>query len=147
MAKTQAQTRKRGVKKTITSPDDFWARFVEYRERTKDNPIKVLDFVGKDGMSVYREKERPLTIEGFENYLEEYYGLGHIQQYLENREGRYEEFVSIIARVRKIVRQDQLEGGMSGIYHPNLTARIQGLSEKIENEVQQNIKLLNVDPL
>ena len=149
MAKTKATTptRKRGVKKTIPSPEDFWARFVEYREQTKSNPIKVLDFVGKDGISVYREKERPLTIEGFENYLEDYYGLGHVQQYLENREGRYEEFVSIIARVRKIVRQDQLEGGMSGIYHPNLTARMQGLSDKVESEVKQNIKLLNVDPL
>lgn len=150
MAKTKAPTptrKKRGVPKAIPSPEEFWARFVEYRNQVKENPIKVLDFVGKDGMSVHREKERPLTIEGFENYLEDYYGLGHIQQYLENREGRYEEFVSIIARVRKIVRQDQLEGGMVGIYHPNLTARMQGLSDKVEQEVQQSIKLLNVDPL
>lgn len=148
MAKTQTQTRKKvGRPKAIPTPEDFWGRFVEYREHTKSNPIKVLDFVGKDGISVHREKERPLTIEGFENYLEDVYGIGAVQQYLENRGGRYTEFVSIVNRVRKIIRQDQIEGGMAGIYQQNLTARIQGLSDKVEQEVQQNIKLLNVDPL
>lgn len=136
-----------GRPKAIPSPEDLWARFVEYRTATKESPILVLDFVGKDGMSVNRTKERPLTIEGFENYCEEYYSIGHIQQYLENREGRYQEFVSILSRIRKVIRQDQIEGGMAGIYHPNLTARIQGLSDKIDQTVEQSVKLLNVDPL
>jgi hypothetical protein len=140
-------SKKRGVPKTITSPDEFWARFVEYREATKANPIKVHDFVGKDGYSVHREKERPLTIEGFEEHCCDYYGITGIQQYLENRDGRYEDFVSILARIRKSIRRDQIEGGMAGIYKENITARINGISDKIEQEVQQSVKLLNVDPL
>lgn len=136
-----------GRKKTISSPDDFWARFVEYKEATKNNPIKVHDFVGKDGDSVERKKERPLTIEGFENYVCDYYCIETLQQYLENREGRYREFVSIVSRIRKRIRQDQVEGGMAGIYHPNLTARINGISDKTEQQVETSVKLMNIDPL
>ena len=132
----------------ISSPEEFWARFLDYELEVKLNPILVHDFVGKDGTSAHREKERPLTIEGFENFLDtEFDIVGGIQQYLENREGRYAEFVSIVARVRRKIRQDQIEGGMAGIFHPNLTARIQGISDKITDDGVKSIKLLNIDPL
>jgi hypothetical protein len=144
--KTQ-EPKKLGRPKAITSPEDFWARFVEYREQTKSNPIKVHDFVGKDGYSVHREKERPLTIEGFEDHCCDFYGIETIQQYLENRDGRYQDFVSILSRVRKVIRRDQIEGGMVGIYQQNITARINGISDKIEQQVEQSVKLLNIDPL
>lgn len=137
-----------GRPKVISSPEEFWTRFIDYELEVKMNPILVHDFVGKDGLSAHREKERPLSIEGFENFLDEVYDIsGGIQQYLENREGRYSEFISIVARVKRRIRQDQIEGGMVGIYNPNLTARINGISDKVESEVQQSVKLLNVDPL
>jgi hypothetical protein len=52
----------------ITSPEHLWELFQAYKKKTKENPFIVKDFVGKDAEMVYREKERPLTIEGFENY-------------------------------------------------------------------------------
>jgi hypothetical protein len=133
--------------KAISNPDDFRVTFTEYKEHLKKNPFLVLDFVGKDGKPVYREKERPLTVEGFENFVCEKYGIVTIQQYLENRDQRYDAYVSIVAWVRKQIRQDQIEGGMAGVYQQNLTARLNGLSEKVEQTVEQNVKLLNIDPL
>jgi hypothetical protein len=139
--------RKFGPPKSIPTPKAFRSRFEEYYETTKGNPILVHDFVGKDGKDVHREKERPLTLEGFENYCCDYYDIETIQQYLENREGRYQEFVSVVSWVRRQIRQDQIEGGMAGIYQQNLTARINGISDKVESTVEQNVKVLNVDPL
>lgn len=136
-----------GAPKKIKSPEMFWALYQEYKYWVEDNPILVHDFVGKDGKSAHREKKRPLTIEGFENYLEDNYGIGTIQQYLENREGRYQEFVSTISRVRREIRQDQIEGSMVGIYNPNLTARIQGIADNVNNNTNTNVKLLSIDPL
>ena len=142
------KTRKVGRPKLIESPEQFWAHFLDYKIEVKMNPILVHDFVGKDGNAAHREKERPLTIEGFENYLDEEYDIsGGIQQYLENRDDRYKEYVSIVARMRRAIRQDQIEGGMVGIYHPNLTARIQGIKDRVDDEGDKNIKMLNIDPL
>lgn len=132
--------------KKIPTPELFLERFVEYVEKTKDNPFEVHDFVGKDGDEVYRKKQRCLTMEGFEIYLEDHYGIGSIQQYLENREGRYPEYLSIVGRVKKIIREDQISGGMCGVYNSNLTARLNGLSDNIQTNAD-SIKLLNIDPL
>ena len=144
----KTKKRKVGRPKKIESPEQFWAHFLDYKIEVKTNPILVHDFVGKDGGAAHREKERPLTIEGFENYLDEEYDIsGGIQQYLENRDERYGEFVSIVARMRRAIRQDQIEGGMVGIYHPNLTARIQGIKDRVDDEGTKDIKILNIDPL
>jgi hypothetical protein len=133
--------------KAISNPDMFRISFDEYVDETKLNPFIVTDFVGKDGSMVHREKERPLTIEGFENFMCDKYGISTIQQYLENRDGKYKEYISILAYVRRKIRQDQIEGGMAFMYHANLTARIQGISDKLEQTVEQSVKLLNIDPL
>ena len=144
--KTQANKPKERTK-AISHPDEFRVAFDEYKKATKANPFLVLDFVGKDGKPVYREKERPLTIEGFENFMCDKYDIVTIQQYLENRDGRYDSYVSIVAYVRKQIRQDQIEGGMAGMYQQNLTARLNGLSEKVEQTGSMDIKLMNIDPL
>jgi hypothetical protein len=144
---TTKRTNMSKAPKSVPSPEAFWDRFLEYVEDVKGTPIRVHDFVGKDGMSAHREKERPLTIEGFENHVCDFYGISTIQQYLENREGRYTDYLSVVERVRRKIRQDQIEGGMAGIYHPNLTARINGISDKINDEGVKNVKLLSIDPL
>jgi hypothetical protein len=57
-----------GRKKIIQTPEMFWELFIDYKTWAKQNPIKVHDYVGKDALEVHRNRERPLTIEGFENY-------------------------------------------------------------------------------
>jgi hypothetical protein len=143
----KGRKQKSSAPKAISDPEDFWIGFLEYEAKTKSNPILVHDFVGKDGNSVDRQKERPLLMEGFENHMCDKFDLSTVSPYIENRDGRYQEYVAVISRVRKRIRQDNIEGGMAGIYHPNLTARIHGISDKIEQEVSGNVKLMNIDPL
>ena len=56
-------------KKYIETPDKMWQLFLEYAAHTKDHPITVKDFIGPKAITVHRELQKPLTMEGFENYV------------------------------------------------------------------------------
>jgi hypothetical protein len=120
----------------------MWELFEAYVEKTKSNPILVQDYVGKDGMEVRREKERPLTMEGFELYC---FALGIISElgdYFANKNGKYGEFSAICSRIRKAIRDDQIQGGMAGIYNPSITQRLNGLVDKQETKTDGIQKII-----
>lgn len=123
--------------KYIETPEKLWDLFILYKEGVKSKPILVHDFVGKDGYSVHREKERPLTMEGFENYLFREDVISDVSDYFENKDNRYSDYIHICRAIKKTIRQDQIEGGMAGIYNPSITQRLNGLTEKVE---QTNIE-------
>jgi hypothetical protein len=123
--------------KNIETPEKLWEIFLAYKNYVKENPIKVQDYVGKDGDAVYRDKERPLTIEGFECYCFENEIIGDLSHYFANTGSRYSDYVTICSRIKKVVRNDQIEGGMVGIYNPSITQRLNNLIEKVE---QTNIE-------
>ena len=100
-----------------------------------NNPIKVQDFVGKDAEEVYRKKERPLTMIGFLNYLDYEGIISDATDYFENKEDRYSDYVRICSRIKREIQEDQIGGGMVGIYNPSITQRLNNLTERIESEV------------
>jgi len=120
--------------KNIQSAEQMWNLFLDYAKHTKENPIKVKDWVGGMGKQIVREKEKPLTNEGFSLYCWEKGVMADLKDYFSNREGRYEDFVLICSRIREAIRQDQIAGGMAGIYNPSITQRLNGLVEKTENK-------------
>jgi hypothetical protein len=121
-----------GKNKYIERPDKMWEHFTNYRSWVKDNPILIEDYVGKDAERVYREKPRCLTIEGFENWCFENGIISDLSHYFMNLDDRYTDYVGICSRIKKIVREDQITGGMAGIYNPSITQRLNGLVEKSE---------------
>jgi len=125
-----------GKNKYIATPEILWQHFLDYKEYVKKNPIIVKDWVGKDATDVYREKERPLTIEGFENYLEDQEIINDLSNYFANSNNAYSDYSTICSRIKRNVRQDQIEGGMAGIYNPSITQRLNGLVDK--KEVTEN---------
>jgi hypothetical protein len=130
-----------GRYKLIESPDFLWDLFKKYKEYIKNKPIIVKDWVGKDASSVYREKEKPLTIEGFENWLEDNEIITHLSDYFANTDKRYSDFTTICSRIKRNIRQDQIEGGMAGIYNPSITQRLNGLVDKKETELKGSINI------
>lgn len=116
----------------IESPEHLWNLFQEYIRVTKSNPILKHTFVGKEGRSEYSELERPLTIEGFENYCADNGIIQDLSNYFANSNNRYKRFSTIVSRIRRKVREDQIGGGMAGIYNPSITARLNNLVEKKE---------------
>lgn len=126
-----------GKHKYIETPEKMWELFCEYRKEKKANPILVQDFVGKDGDEVNRKKERPLTMEGFEVWCFENDIISDLSKYFANTDNKYSEYCAICHTIRKTIRTDQIEGGMSGIYNPSITQRLNGLTDKSEMIVKE----------
>lgn len=123
-----------GHTKYIESPEKMWEYFMSYKVEVKSKPIEVQDFVGKDGNEAYRKKERPLTMEGFQNYLEDNEIISDVTDYFENKDKRYSDYIRITSRIRRAIKQDQIEGGMAGIYNPSITQRLNGLVDKVQSD-------------
>src|SRR5436190_1391600 len=107
--------------KYIVTPELMNAYFVAYKTHVKSIPFIVKDWVGKDGFEVEREKEKPLTMEGFENYCFDKGIIADLGDYFMNKENRYGEYATICRAIKKEIKQDQIEGGMAGIYNPSIT--------------------------
>lgn len=119
--------------KYIETPEKMWDYFEAYAKETKENPRYKVEYVGKDGERVKTPLERPLTIEGFELWMAKNEIIMDLSQYFANTEGRYTDYQTICTRIRKAVRNDQIEGGMVGQYNASITQRLNGLKEQTEN--------------
>lgn len=134
-----------GRPKNIETPEIMWDLFRDYKEYVKKAPILVHDFVGKDAYEVFRQREKPLTYEGFVNYLEDNEVITTPDHYFMNYEGRYSEFIGVCSRIKRHIREDQIQGGMTGIYNPSITQRLNGLVDKTEQTVIQEQPLFGED--
>lgn len=132
--------------KLIKTPEILWKLFTDYKKECKDNPIIVTDWVGAKAVEVDRRKERPLTMEGFELFVWEQGLNQELSQYFANRDNRYPEYVPICTRIRLAIREDQIGGGMAGIYNPSITQRLNGLVEKSAVTVTEQQLFPDVKP-
>jgi len=135
MGTIKGEPRNSSNRKYYKTPKEVLEAFEAYKEELSKNPIKVHDFVGKDGDSVYRVKERPLTMSGFEVYCHK--NKGEICHYFDNPDGRYEEYSTICKSIKLEIRQNQIEGGMAGIYNSSITQRLNSLTEKTETTIKE----------
>jgi len=108
---------------------------MEYSDKTKEHPILVKDWIGPKAVQVYREKEAPLTMEGFKLHLWDKGIADGGRDYFSNKGGAYEEFSAVCSRIKESIRADQIKGGMAGIYNPSITQRLNGLVEKQETSI------------
>ena len=133
-----------GKPKYIESPQKLWDLFVDYKKQVKSNPIIVKDWVGKDSEQVYREKEKPLTMVGFECYVCDNTNISYpdLTVYFEGKEESYKNYFPISSRIKSEIKNDQVTGGMTMIYSQNLTARLNNLVEKTEDVTPQQPKKL-----
>jgi len=121
-----------GHPRNVETPEKMWELFLEYAKEVKSNPRTKVEYVGKEGDRVETPLERPLTMEGFELYCVE--RVGYVHQYFVNQDNMYEEYLNICSRVRKSIKNDQIEGGMVGQYNASITQRLNGLTEKVETD-------------
>jgi hypothetical protein len=139
-----------GRHKNIENPELMWEYFVNYKKLVKESPIIIKDWVGKDADQVYREKEKPLTMVGFQNYLDDQNIITDVTDYFENKDNRYADFVRICSRIKRNIQEDQISGGMVGIYNPSITQRLNGLTDNVDltskgKEIQQSPTTIQVE--
>lgn len=119
--------------KYIETPERLLELWNECKAEILANPIKVQDYVGKDAEMVYREKQRPLTLEAFKVFC---FNLGiSVVHYFDNQNDAYKEYCVICSHIRNEIRLNQVEGGMVGIFNPSITQRLNGLVEQVNQQV------------
>lgn len=129
------------TKPIYVTPEELEAYFERYKEWVANNPILVQDYVGKDGTEVDRKKNRPLTFDGFEIWLRKNSKIKCCQHILDNVKSAYNDFIYVARYIKASVKEDQIEGGMAGIYNPNITARLNGLTEKIQEDGSKEVTI------
>jgi len=129
------------TKPIYVTPEELEAYFEQYKEWVEENPILVQDYVGKDGTEVNRKKNRPLTFDGFEIWLRKNSKIKCCQHILDNVKSAYNDFIDVSRYIKASVKADQIEGGMAGIYNPNITARLNGLTEKIQEDGSKEVTI------
>ena len=123
--------------KYLKNPEELYSLFEEYKKKVKSDPVIVKDWVGKDASTVYREKEKPLTMDGFEIFVfHKDHKLSTINNYFENKNGAYDDYYAICHAIKQEIRNDQITGGMVNIYNPSITQRLNGLVDKKENTIK-----------
>jgi hypothetical protein len=129
------------TKPIYVTPEELEAYFEQYKQWVEENPILVQDYVGKDGTEVNRKKNRPLTFDGFEIWLRKNSKIKCCQHILDNVKSAYNDFIDVARYIKASVKADQIEGGMAGIYNPNITARLNGLTEKIQEDGSKEVTI------
>jgi len=116
--------------KYIETPEEMYELFEAYKANRKPREIQKATVKGV----VSEFHMPPLTMEGFDVYVMNYEGTQSkgVEQYFSNREGRYSAYVDICSRIKREIRQDQIEGGMVGQYNPSITQRLNNLTEKTD---------------
>lgn len=140
-----------GRKKHIEDPAFLFELFKQYEKEVKSNPRTKHVFVGKDAVSEREELERPLTMEGFYEFVCDHPETKFnttdpdLSDYFENKDDRYSDFIRICSRIKRRIRKDQIEGGMVGQYNASITQRLNGLKDQSEIEVKKEPRVFNID--
>ena len=116
--------------KYIETPEAMQELFNKYKNSLKPREIQKATATG--GKSEFHMP--PLTFEGFLNFCED--TICCVHQYFENRDNRYNDYVSICSRIKRTIRQDQIEGGMVGQFNPSITQRLNNLTERTDVTTQ-----------
>lgn len=122
-----------GRPRNIDSPETLWNLFQEYivELKSKESEWLKIQYVGKEGMRQTDSLKLPLTFEGFKRYCWDV-EIGCVEQYFKNLNDAYKEFFPICSRIKNSIRENQITGGLVGVFNPSITQRLNGLAEQSE---------------
>lgn len=117
-------------------PEELKKAFEEYKKHLQAKSLEwpKVQYVGRNGERREDYPKLPLTMEGFSVYCHDT-GIGNIKQYFHNKDGYYDDFVTICSRIKEEIRNDQIIGGLLGQYNASITQRLNGLVDKTHTKV------------
>jgi hypothetical protein len=134
--------------KKIESPEVLWQHFLDYVEYERKNPLYKREYVGRNGQEVDTPLQVPITFEGFECYLWDLGIISHLSDYSANTNGNYDEYSTIITRIKQNCFVHNFKGASVGVFNHNIIARKLGLIDKQETKHEGEIvifKGINLD--
>ena len=124
----------------IFKEEDIIELFEGKKKQLLDNAKKwdKTQFVGKDGTERQVTPVLPFMLKGFYTYV--YEETGHlIEHYFTNKDGLYDDCVSICTHIKNYRDETMGTGGLTGHYNANLTAR---LTDAVDRQaIDNNISL------
>jgi hypothetical protein len=131
--------------KYIETPEKLWELFTEFVEHEKNNPMHKVEYVGKDGERVNTELQVPIIFEAFECWLADKGIISDLGHYAANTNGAYDEYCTIITRIRNNCFAQNFKGASVGLFNSNLIARKLGLSDKQEINDNREPRVFKLD--
>jgi hypothetical protein len=122
-----------GRPRNIDTPETLWNLFQEYIVdlKTKESEWLKVQYVGKEAQRMEDSFKLPLTFEGFKRYCWDV-ELGCIEQYFKNQDELYKEYIPICSRIKNSIRENQITGGIIGVFNPSITQRLNNISDNID---------------
>lgn len=122
-----------GRPRNIESPAKMWELFKGYIAdlKEKESEWVKIQYVGKEAQRMEDSFKIPLTLEGFKRYCwdEE---IGCIEHYFKNTNNEYENFCLICSRIKNAIRENQITGGLIGVFNPSITQRLNQINENVD---------------
>lgn len=132
-----------GRRKNIDTPEILWQLFCDYVKHEKEHPWFKVEYVGKDGERVATPLQVPITFEGFECYVADQDIIQDLSHYSANTDGAYDEFRTIITRIRNNCFSQNYKGAAVGLFNANLVAKKLGLVDK--KDIKASVTSYDVD--
>jgi hypothetical protein len=131
--------------KYIESPDKLWELFEAYKKQEQESPMYKVEYVGKDGERVNTPLQVPVTFEGFELYLADLNIIQDLGDYSSNKDGRYDEYATIITRIQKNCFVQNYKGAAVGLFNANLIKAKLGIADRKEINDNREPRVFNLD--
>lgn len=129
---------KHGRDKLFESPELLWEAACEYFQWCEDNPLKELDFRGKDATEVVLPKMRAFTMQGLCLFLD--CNTVYFNQFesalKEKNDDVSKDFSKVVTRIRETIYNQKFTGAAAGFLNANIIARDLGLSDKTDSNVK-----------
>lgn len=116
--------KKRGRPPKFKTAKELAKAFEDYKAFVDANPYEIVTIF--KGEECVRRVQHPYTLCGFMVFCD----LGEWKDFARYTKERGEDFSTLISRIEVEVREHQVGGGMTGQYNANLTARLNGLTDK-----------------
>ena len=117
--------RKRGRPPTFETAEQLAQAFEDYKAFVDANPFEIVTiFKGEESV---RHIPHPYTLCGFMVFIDSMSEWCDWKRYTKERGA---DFLGVLTRIETEVRDQQVNGGMAGMYNANLTARLNGLTDK-----------------
>lgn len=117
--------RKRGRPPKFATAADLAQAFEDYKAFVDANPYEIVTKI--KGEEFVKTVPHPYTLCGFMVFID---AMQDWCDWAKYNKGRGEDFYGVITHIETEVREHQVGGGMTGQYNANLTARLNGLTDK-----------------
>lgn len=126
-----------GTSKMFDSPQQLQKYIDEYFQSVDNNPVRRIEFNGKDAVECVIPVQRPYTLEGLALHLH------CTAQTLRNYQMKagYEDYFEIITRARTKIVQQNLEYGLTGDYNAKIVALTLSNNSDYREKVDSNVNM------